>query len=438
MWPDRDRVRRARGFAALCFIVVSGLAAGRAPAAERGSSTDSTAARTLARARGRHASSGALLAAAEEKERVPKPPSETRHKPAPQQPAPQAKPVEEDESSASSCMGDCIGSFFGSLFSSASPPPPPQPVSTLREESAGWLVGEMGWLRSAQTLWDRPGDVGGRIEAGGLPFHARIVVVETHATSGGMWLRVRPIDGVEPVGWIPASAVSVESPAPSPIEPPMTAPPMTTPAPGPQPPSPSPRERPTWGVQLALGGGGTGPAELNTEYQSGMFRAEAQYLRFLPKQWQSGAGLGWRYGEGSPQVLYRTSTVVEEPANSKLWMLDIGARGGQRYTDRSGFRFDWLLGPALYYVHERADVTSYDRSTMALLGTNVESLGRWAGGGDLRLGFGWLLGAGEIGLVIDGYAMGWKGHNEKALSTDFVQSPIHGFDALLTFTFPAP
>src|SRR5206468_2772972 len=135
-------------------------------------------------------------------------------------------PQAEEDGSSSSCMGDCIGSFFGSLFSSASPPPPPQPVSTLREESAGWVVGDGGWLRSAQTLWDRPGDEGGRIAAGSLPFHTPIVVVETHATSAGMWLRVRPMDGVEPVGWISASAVSVKSPAPSAIEPPMTAPPM--------------------------------------------------------------------------------------------------------------------------------------------------------------------------------------------------------------------
>jgi hypothetical protein len=416
MWPHV--LRRTRYSLVLAFIAISCLTADRASSAAPRASADSTAARAASTSRPRRASSEALLAAAEQKERVPKPPSETRHKPS-EKPAPKVT-VDEDESTSSSCIGDCLGGFFGSLFSSAGPPSPPAPVSALREEAWGWVVGDRAWLRAPQTLWDRPGgDPEERVEAGNLPHGAPVVVVESYASAAGMWLRVRPMDGVEPSGWIPASAASAEPPPPPS---------------GPKP----PRERPTWGLQFAFGGGGVGPAELNTEYQSGVFRAESQYLRFLPKQWQSGAGLGWRYAEGNPPVLYQTATIVEEPTNSKLWMLDIGIRGGQRYTDGSGFRFDWLLGPALYYVHERADVRTFDRSTMTLIGTSVASLGRWAGGGDLRLGFGWRTGTGEIGLVVNGYAMGWKGHDQKPLSTDFVQSPIHGVDVSIAFTFPAP
>ena len=68
-----------------------------------------------------------------------------------------------------------------------------------------------------------------------------------------------------------------------------------------------------------------------------------------------------------------------------------------------------------------------------------EELGRWAGGGDLRLNFGHLTAQGlEAGVLVDGYIMAWTGQQERSLTTDFLHSSIFGFDVALTFTFPAP
>jgi len=404
------------------------LVAGRPSFANPSPPAAATAARAEATPRApRPATDGLLAADDEEKERISKPKKEEpRHKPEQEKPRSEHR-GHQDEDDSSDCFGSCLGSFFGSLFSSTTPPPPPAPVSALREEAMTWVVGERAWLRATApfesvALWEQPeADKEEGTEAGRLPHGAAVVVAETYATAGGMWLRVRPMDGVEPVGWIPAGSAS------------------TAPPPPPMRPKP-PRRPPTWGVQVALGGGGGGPSELNVEYREGTFRVEAQYLRFLPKQWQSGAGVGFRQSAGNPQVLYLTPTTIDEPSDSRLWMLDIGARGGQRYGDRSGFRFGWLLGPALYYVHENANVKTFDRSTMALIGTGVERLGRWAGGGDVRFGFGWMAGEEgvEVSLVADAYMMGWKGHKNRSLSSDFVRVPIHGFDVAVAVTFPAP
>src|SRR5262245_32849456 len=333
-------------------------------------------------------------ASAADKQRVPKPTEpKPRYKPDPPAGGSQKDDSGSSDEGGSSCLADCLGSFFSSLFSSTTPPPAPVAL-------APWAIGQPGRLLAATEadsvwLWDGPGGADREREiVGRLPSGTPMIVLETHELQTGTWLRVRPADRDEPTGWI--AATSLTSPPPA-------APPSPTAA----------RRPPTWGMMLTVGGGGPGPADLDQEYADGGFRAELQYLRFLPRNWQSGAGVGWRNFAGHPQFGYASagSPLVDVPSDSRLRIVDIGIRAGTRHGRDTGFQFSWLLGPTLFHVHEHAEVHVLDSSTLAQVDQYRDQLDRWAGGGDLRFNFGYLSSAGlETGLLVDGYIMAWTGH----------------------------
>ena len=233
----------------------------------------------------------------------------------------------------------------------------------------------------------------------------------------GFWVHVRPFDGVEPNGWVPSSLLA-DAPAPKP------APPRAV--------KPDPR----WGMRLLAGGGGIGPSDLDVEYSDGGFRIDLQYMRLLKKQWISGFGIGFRNFNGHPKTAYLSSTTLDDPQESRLQSFELGTRAGQRYGDRSGFRFDWLLGPTLTYVSERAKLNVYTVPGLVPAGKRDESLGRWAGGGELRTNFGWCLASGnEWGLHLGAFMFAWEGQRDLSLATDFVRSNIHGWDIGLSSSF---
>jgi hypothetical protein len=379
------------------------------------------------------------VASGDEKKPVPKSQTPTRTKPAqpkstPATSSPPDNDNDNNDESDASCLFDCLGAFFGSLFHSTAPPPPPALAGTesaLRAEAGAWAVGESGRLYAASTtdsipLWDGPGGPDdGRAVVGVLPDAIPVIVVETHSMATGLWLRVRPMDGVEPIGWVPAAALGS-----------LTQPPPPQPAA-----ETKPRRKPTWGLMFAAGGGGVGPSPLNVEYSGGMFRAETQYMRYLPQHWQSGAGVGWRQSHGQPRVdyAYTGSTLVDVPSDSHLQIFDVGVRAGVRHGGGRSFRFSWLLGPALYHVHEDAEIAVVESTTGFQVGNRHEHLNRWAGGGDVRLSFGWLTKEGmEIGLVTDGYMMAWTGQHDLSLTTDFLEKePIYGFDVAVSISIPS-
>lgn len=387
--------------------------------------------RALAAAPAPHsARPGVAAAAEEEKKRVPKPKkAEPRYKPTPPGTPAKQEPKDDDSSDcASDCFSDCASSFFESLLfrSKSGTAPAFAPESAAQGEARSWVVDDRVWLRGmalldSVVLWTDPGGAEyDAVVAGRLRKGAAVVVVGTHVTQSGRWLRVRPADGVDPVGWVAENA-AVGTPPPT---------------------SSRPREphRPGgWGVQVVAGGCAVGPADLNVEYSEGGFRGEAQYLRFMPKQWVSAAGFGVRGLAGQPRVNYLTPTTFDEPTGSRLLVFDLGVRAGQSYGNRFGFRFSWLAGPSLYSIGESANITMRDPVSQALLGTRVERLRRWSGGGELRLAFGKVINERfEAALQATGYMVGWEGGKQKSLTSDFVRHPIHGFDVALAVTISAP
>lgn len=351
----------------------------------------------------------------EEKQRVPKQPDESRRKPEPGV-APQAT----ESTDESSCVGSCIGSFFEGLFSSNSAPSPPPPPS-IAPTGMAWLPGARGEIHSDMPvpIWDGAGGPGaGRNHVGVLPPRTRVTVLESNASIEGLWLRVQPTSADGPVGWMDSGYLG---PFTEPEAPPDTA--------------ALPPER--FSVWLAVGGALIGPSDLNLEYTEGGFRAEGQFLWGLAGAWQLGAGVGYRHFQGTPQVLYTTPSVIEEPTNSTLQLVDVGLRGGQRFGARSrGPRFTWLLGAGTVLVDEKADVVVSSSSTGLEIDRREDSLSRWRFGGDLRLAVAWPVGSNfDIGLLLGGWMVDWQGEKKLSLTTDFLTEPIYGFDAALCFTF---
>jgi hypothetical protein len=328
----------------------------------------------------------------------------------------------------SDCTMDCVTSCFSfgdALMTSPTGPPASSPTTAFASEASRWSVGSEAWIvapaeADSVALSDAPADSAHEaLQIGTLPHGAHVVVVETHAMATGFWTRVRPFDGVEPNGWIPSFILSA-APAPKPA--------------APKPPKPDPR----WGLRALLAYGGLGPSDLDVEYGNGGWHADLQYLR-LDRQWISGFGFGYRDYFGHPPQAYLSGTTLDDPQDSKLQMYEIGARAGQMYRDRSGFRFDWMLGPTLAYVHEHGNLhvfTVVPPGTLVPAGSRDDDLGRWAGGGEFRANFAWRLKEDTtIELHVGTFMYAWEGHEQHSLATDFVHSNIHGWDVGLSYTF---
>ena len=363
---------------------------------------------------------------ASDKQKVPKPPPPRTKDAPPKSDQPGGGSGDhKDEDSGSNCLGDCVLGFGTSLFESPTPPPAPTPATAFASEAARWAVGSQAWIVAPQAMdsvaiYDAPAEPErAPVETGTLPHGTHVIVVETHAMANGFWTRVRPFDGVEPNGWVP-SWILAEAPQPKPAPP--------------RPPKPDPR----WGVRFLLGGGGLGPVDLANEYHQGGWRTDIQYMR-LDRQWISGFGFGYRDFDGKPQVAYLSGTTLDDPQTSKFQSYEIGARAGQRYADRSGFRFDWMLGPTLAYIHEHGNLHVYTvvpPGTLVPAGSRDDDLGRWAGGGEIRLNFSWELKRdGELGFHLGGFMYAWEGHEEHSLATDYVHSSIQGWDVCASYSF---
>lgn len=416
LWPSLPAL-----LLAVPLLAAPGLAASSSPPIR-----SATPPAAIHSAPGTPASASGTLAA--EKQRVPR----EKSKP-PSQPGSASSDSNGDSGCGSSCGESC---FSGGV----EPSNPPPPVEAVAPAPRGWVVYDHGWLRAAAPgdsvlLFEGPVEAGRPdVAIGGLPGGAEVVVMEIHALANGIELRVRPVDRLEPLGWVAGTAISSTPPgAGTPSKPAPVLPPGWGPV------------RPTrWGVQLAVGGGGVLNEDLIDEYADGGFHAEAYYLNFghgFPSDasvyW--GVGVGYSNMRGNPTADYVGATEIDRPQNSNLRILDLAVEAGALFSARTGFRGRVSLGPAVFHVHENADVDTYDATMTTLLGSRVETLDRPAFGGVTRLGLGWRLRSKiELGMQIDGYLMAWNGRQQESLTTDYLSHAIGGMDIALSVTFPEP
>ncbi len=392
------------------------------------------------------------LAVAGDKKQVPKPKSEPRYKPG----ADDKKKSDSDDDSKSggffeSCLDVILsGAFDGICTPSHSAQPPPAPFTPRSPGSPdplappssqdlvldvhAWAVSDHGWLTAAAPgdsvmLLRSPLEQGRPDEdAGHLPAGTEVVIIETHTLTRGVELRVRPVDAVEPVGWIPSAALATAPPA-------VAASPTADAAalpPHPYPPQQGPARA---GVQVVLGIGAFGNRELHHEFRQPGFRGALGYQRFERGGWLWGPSLGVRGYTGNAQMNYESSVTTDWPGASEYTIGDFAMVAGQREGKHRGFGCGWSAGPAIFCMYELSDVTTIDNTTGALR-RHDETLGRWTAGGVASATADWNVAPGaDVGLRIEGYVAGWDGREEKSLTSDFIHAPLCGFDVGLCVNF---
>jgi hypothetical protein len=390
----------------------------------------------------RHEASG-------DKKRVPKPKDEPRYKPGSED----NSSKEDGSDDSGGCVGSCLSSGLTSLMEGLCTPSQPRQHSSqdvaasapssaqaLVPENRVWAVHDHGWLTvetpgDSVMLLSSPMQRGQpNVDVGHLPAGAEVVVVETHALATGIELRVHPVDTLEPVGWIPGSALSFAPPSP-----------LSTPSATHSSPEdarsvglpPALADPPHAAVLLVLGGATIGNGELRDEYRQLGFRGVLGYQRYLRGGWSWGPSFGVRGYSGDSQVNYETPATRDEPGASTFVISDFALLAGQRHGSRSGFGLGWSVGPALYYVHETSDVETFITTTNATLGHHDEKLGRWAGGAVGSVTADWNVSPhADVGLRVDLFAAGWDGREQRSLTSDFIHAPLRGFDVSLSVIFP--
>ena len=397
-------------------------------------------------------------ASAGEKKRVPRPDAPpTRTK---EEPKKQEEKDDDDtscfEEAASSCFDGILTGLFESICSSfgrarenpspsEEPPPPPagtpsdaaRPVPQTEawpDSSANvWQAGEMAVLlappgRSDVVVWSTPSQSDSdQVQARMMPDGARVKVVEVRSVGWETWLKVTSRDAEPVTGWI------LETEAARALDR-TTAPPGTRDLGAVAGPRASSdvlgRARPEGPVLLAniSWARASGPFEVREEYRDGGvgFGLDASWV--LPGRFQFGLGLGYQVARGYPEYAYETDSLIDVPERSQLSVFDLGLRGGQ-YVASGRARFSWSLGPALYWVEEKADITERDTLLLAT-GTREESLRRVRLGGDVTVAALWRVGdSGCLGLRARFFCIPWSSRPQKSLTTDFLdRRTLNGFE----------
>ena len=167
---------------------------------------------------------------------------------------------------------------------------------------------------------------------------------------------------------------------------------------------------------------------MRNEYRDGGVGYGLDASWVLPSSVQFGLGLGYQWARGYPKYAYESASRIDFPDRSHLSVFDLGLRGGQ-YGAWGRGRVSWSLGPALYWVQEKAHILERDPSLLAT-GTREESLRRVRLGGDVTVAALWQVGGSNcLGLRARFFSIPWFSRQQKSLTTDFIDSrTLNGFE----------
>lgn len=366
-----------------------------------------------------------------------------KEQPKPAASAPASEAVVEESKDSGGCLGGCLGGFFASLLSDDSETTGDEEIVT----SPGFTSGVADAPLAAENLRPLPyGGVvtpvnphaedvgiwlfaGGREESGEavarLPAGTHVQVNDRKIYENVIWVKVAVPSRPGTAGWM--REYDVETPS----EAPLAATHLDSPA------QVSEADKETFVAGPPLGelvGGVAFPlsteSSINEEYSSAAeFGAEGRW--FVRGGLNVQLGFAYLWASGKPQFNYEIGSVVESPSDSRLdvWRFDLAIGQQIYFRGKRGF-VAWGLGPALFDVRERADITVLD-SNDTVIGRREEKLSVWKLGGQVRLG-----GGGVIGerVTLAGYArfalFPWDAKREKSLTLDFVDSKSIG-----VFTF---
>jgi hypothetical protein len=200
---------------------------------------------------------------------------------------------------------------------------------------------------------------------------------------------------------------------------------------------PPPRSR--FALLSFLGWGKNGPSTVSEEYGGGAVRFGLTGLWATASSFQVGLTLGYAAGSGDPKFNYETTSRRDSPTGSNVYVFDAAVRAGQ-YLRIGGkdTRLYWGVGPALFWVKERADLEVYTLPDEKYVGKERVSLEKWRVGGDAAVGMDWSIGnsGARLGFLTRFFVIPWTSEGKKSLTLDFIgKRSIVGFNLGLAAGF---
>jgi len=182
----------------------------------------------------------------------------------------------------------------------------------------------------------------------------------------------------------------------------------------------------------------SGPSEVWDEYKSGGGRIGVDAYFIPSENFEVGLGVGFAGATGTPLYDYVTSTRLDSPQKSHLWMVDTGVRAGMIHAfSRKGPFLRWGIGPRLFWVKETADLEVYELPGMVRLEDRKEALEQWRVGGDLAISMLWDTKSSVLlGFTVRMFVIPWNSSYEKSLTLDYIgKKSLVGFDIGLAVHF---
>lgn len=181
-----------------------------------------------------------------------------------------------------------------------------------------------------------------------------------------------------------------------------------------------------------------GPMDVWDEYRDGGMRfcVGGNFLVGRTVSLDLDAAYSW--AKGYPQYDYETSTLLESPQRTNIYVFDVGLRIGTLHDfGQEAVFLRWGVGPRLYQVKETADLDVYDMPGPSNLRQREEALTAWKLGGDAMFSMVFDTQSSVlVGFTVRYFVIPWEGMREKSLTLDYIgRKPIRGFSIGLTTYF---
>jgi hypothetical protein len=182
----------------------------------------------------------------------------------------------------------------------------------------------------------------------------------------------------------------------------------------------------------------SGPSEVWDEYKDGGVRFAVNGYFIVGENFEIGIDAGYSHAKGYPLFDYESSTMLESPQESHLYIFDTGIRAGLIHSFSSHGPFlRWGLGPRLFWVKETADLFAYSLPDLDPLDNRTESLEEWRVGGDLVISMLWATKSSVlVGFSTRLFVIPWDSSYTKALTLDHIgKKNLVGFHIGLAVQF---
>ncbi len=182
----------------------------------------------------------------------------------------------------------------------------------------------------------------------------------------------------------------------------------------------------------------SGPSEVSEEYKDGGGRFGVSAYFIPSENFEVGVDIGVAAAQGRPLYDYETSTRLESPQISHLWMIDSGLRFGMIHTfSQKGPFLRWGLGPRVYWVKENATLEVYELPSMIRLEDTKDALEAWRLGGDLSVSMLWDTNSSVlVGFSMRLFVVPWESSFTHSLTLDHIgKKSLVGFNLGLAIHF---